>query len=140
MLDTLSRKVALVSSTLSMCMWPTAQEAVAYHCFRGLLVPDTAVLLDTAQPAAHSAAKHPQPASEQQPFPEVSRLTLDDADAAGTAAVSEREDNGSSLGSEQSRISGLLLLNRQPRASREPSANIVNVYTNDGEVTTCNLI
>lgn len=111
---------------------------MAYHCFRGLLAPDTAVLLDTAQPPAHSAADSREPtgaAAASWPFPDVAQLTLDDADPAGAAAQHDEsggsDSNGSGSGAALSR---LVLLNRQPRVSREPSANIVNVFTNDGEV------
>lgn len=112
------------------------EEAVAYHCFRGLLVPDTAVLLDTAQPPAHSAAASRDPsgaAAALRPFPDMAQLTLDDADPAG-AAAKHVESGGSDSNGSSGASSSLVLLNRRPRVSREPSANIVNVSTNDGEV------
>jgi hypothetical protein len=118
----------------------TLQEAVAYHCFRGLLMPDTAVLLSTAQhPAEACMAQGAQRAADQHIVPEVARLALSDAQPSGAVASPGRDDDGGSSGSTQSTAGGrLLLVNRQPRTSREPSASTVHVHTNDGEVTSCN--
>jgi hypothetical protein len=113
-----------------------AQEAVAYHCFRGLLMPDTAVLLSTAQhPTEACMAPGAQRAADQHIVPEVARLALSDAESAGAAASLGPDNDGSSSGSTQSTAGGrLLLVNRQRRTSREPSASTVHVHTNDGEV------
>ena len=117
-----------------------AQDAVAYHCFRGLLMPDTVVLLDTVQHSAEAClAPGCQGAAEQNIVPEVARLALDDAESCGAGAPPGRDGDGGSSGSTQSTAGGrLLLVNRQPRTSREPSASTVHVHTNDGEVMPCN--
>lgn len=65
--QTHKRNIPAMADALDMCnlhalrhltlrIWSHTQEAVAYHCFRGLLVPETAVLLDTALKPPASAS------------------------------------------------------------------------------------
>lgn len=101
------------------------QDAISYHCFRGLVVRSTRVS-GTAPPPVASLL--------QPPPPPLSSLSLGKG---GSSSRRQQSAESDGQAGEHSALHGrrrLVVTNRKQRPPQRSSPSLVDVFTNDGEV------